>query len=253
MDVIGIIPARYNSSRLPGKPLASIGDKPMVCHVYDRASIAIPDKVWVATDDMRIYDAVVSHGGKAVLVTEECSNGTERCQKAVVKLGLNPDVVINIQGDEPFISPEDIALVISQFENAETEIATLARRFEPQEGFDSLFSADNVKVVMDSSLRALYFSRSIIPYMRDYQWQNWTQQGEFFIHVGLYGFRIGVLNDIVITPISVLEKAERLEQLRWLGAGYKIQMAITDKKHFGIDTLSDYEAACRYYTELNKK
>lgn len=253
MDVIGIIPARYNSSRFPGKPLAMIGDKAMVCHVYDRASVALPGRVWVATDDQRIYDAVVSHGGRAVLTTGDCVNGTDRCQKAVAQLGITPDVVVNIQGDEPFIDPRDIDLLVSQFENPETEIATLARRFEPEEGFDALFSPDNVKVVMNCNNQALYFSRSIIPYVRDFQWQEWLSHSDFFIHVGLYGFRTDVLNKIVLMPQIQVEQAERLEQLKWLGSGYKIQLALTRNSTLGVDTSSELEIARKLYNKLNNR
>ena len=165
MEIVGIIPTRYNSTRFPGKPLAKIGEKAMVCHVYDRASMALSDNVWVATDDERIYDTVVAHGGKAVMTSIDCANGTARCQEAIERLNLSPDVVINIQGDEPFIEPSDIIRIAGEFNDAEVEIATLARKFDPQDGFDALFSPDNVKVVMDCNLFKRRYTESIQSYM----------------------------------------------------------------------------------------
>lgn len=252
MDVIGIIPTRFGSRRFPGKPLAMIGGKPMVCHVYDRASIVLPGKVWVATDDARIYDVVIAHGGKAVMTSADCKSGTERCCEALAQLNISPDVVVNIQGDEPFIAPEDISLLISEFENKDTEIATLARRFDSAEGFDALFSPDNVKLVMDTNNKALYFSRSIIPYVRDYQWQEWLSNSNFFIHIGLYGFSVNALKKVAMLPASPLEQSERLEQLRWISNGCQIRVALTKSRSFGVDTPPDLEAACQYYSELNK-
>ena len=253
MEIVGIIPTRYNSTRFPGKPLAKIGEKAMVCHVYDRASMALSDNVWVATDDERIYDTVVAHGGKAVMTSIDCANGTARCQEAIERLNLSPDVVINIQGDEPFIEPSDIIRIAGEFNDAEVEIATLARKFDPQDGFDALFSPDNVKVVMDCNHNALYFSRSIIPYVRDYKWQEWTSHCDFYTHIGLYGFRVSTLKKIATLPLDYIESAERLEQLKWLSAGYKIKIALTESRAVGVDTPSDLEQACRYYNELKAK
>lgn len=249
MEIIGIIPCRFNSSRLPGKPLAMIGNKAMVCHVYDRASKALPGRVWVATDDRRIYDVVVAHGGKAVLTSSDCRNGTERCYEALAQLNVSPDVVVNIQGDEPFVDPDDIFLLMNEFSDKDVEIATLARKFNPEEGFDALFSPDNVKVTMTSDRNALYFSRSIIPYVRDFQWQEWLSNSDFFIHIGLYGFRVSALKEVVKAPKALLEQAESLEQLRWLSMGRKIKLALTQNRSFGVDTASDLELARQYYLE----
>jgi len=242
MDVLGIIPSRYGSSRFPGKPLARISGMTMIEHVYRRASLAL-DNVVVATESDLIRKEVEHFGGKAVMTPNYCHNGTERCAVALDRLGLAPDVVVNIQGDEPFIDPDDIRKIIRLFDNAEVEIASLARRFDPADGFEALFSPDAVKVVIDSRMRALYFSRSIVPYVRDYPWQQWIEHCQFHIHAGLYGYRPRTLRAIATLPESMLETAERLEQLRWLDAGYRIHMALTGSRSFGIDTPADLERA----------
>lgn len=249
MNCIGIIPARYSSSRLPGKALAMIGGKPMIQHVYERARNAVED-LWVATDDCRILDTVKNFGGNAIMTSPTATSGTARCAEAFNTLGSNASIVINIQGDEPFLNPDDIHTATTCFEDPDVEIATLARRFDPAEGFESLFCSDNPKVVMDRNMNALYFSRSIIPYVRDYPWQDWHANSEFYIHVGLYAFRSETLRRIVSLPDNPLEKAERLEQLRWLGAGIKIRIALTDSTTISVDTPADLEKANRHYSCL---
>lgn len=241
-NIIGIIPARYGSTRFPGKPLALIHGKPMVCHVYQRAAEALGrDNVFVATDDVRIKEAVENHGGKAVITPEKVENGTARCAAAVRMLESKPDIVINIQGDEPFIDPEDIRLIADSFSDPSVKIATLARKFLASEGFDALFSPDSPKVVADDAGFALYFSRSIIPYVRDIKWQEWGSSANFLIHVGTYGFRREVLDHIVTLPEAAIERAEKLEQLRWLAAGYRIKIVLTENNTFSIDTPADLE------------
>lgn len=227
-----------------------IGDKPMVCHVYDRASEALPGKVWVATDDRRIYDTVSAAGGQTVMTSSDCANGTARCAEAVDRLGLSPDIIVNIQGDEPFLNPADINLAISQFHDQSLEIATLARRFNPEEGFEALFCPDTPKVTFTSSGRALYFSRSIIPYVRNEKWQKWIDAMDFYIHIGLYAFRSESLAKAITLKEGRLEQAERLEQLRWLEAGMNIGVAVTQSFSQSVDTPDDLEKARRLFTEM---
>lgn len=241
-DVVAVIPARYGSTRFPGKPLADIAGEPMVWHVYLRAAEALGEKnVIVATDDIRILQAVSSRGGRAVMSSRPVDCGTARCADAIAQLGLRPRIVVNIQGDEPFISPDDIIRLIRAMDDETVEIATLARRFEATEGFDTLFDAGNPKVTFDRNGYALYFSRSIIPYVRDHDWRRWIETTEFHIHVGTYAFRGNLLQEMVNLPPSPLEIAERLEQLRWLEGGYRIKVAITPNKPMSVDTPDDLQ------------
>ena len=241
---IGIIPARYASTRFPGKPLALVGGKPMIERVYTRVAEVLPEVI-VATDDTRIAEAVEAFGGRYEMTSELHRSGTDRCLEAYRKSGSDADVIINIQGDEPFIDRSQLEALMRNFEDADVQIASLARRFDPQRGFDALFDPNSVKVVMDDKLNALYFSRSIIPYVRNYDWKKWTEKAEFFTHVGLYGYRAETLAKLCALPQSPLEIAESLEQLRWLQAGYRIRMALTDVTNFGIDTPADLEAAAQ--------
>ncbi len=250
MKFIGIIPARYASSRFPGKPLAMIGDMTMIERVYRQACKEL-DHVVVATDDSRIYDAVTAFGGKAVMTSAEHRSGTDRCREAYANVGSDADVIINIQGDEPFIAPEQIASLKGCFDDASVEIATLARHFDPSRGFDALFDPNTPKVIMDNDSNAVYFSRSIIPYVRNYPWQEWLDHAEFHTHVGLYAYRASTLDAITALPQSSLELAESLEQLRWLQNGYKIRVAITDRPTIGIDTPDDLKAAIEYLRTLD--
>lgn len=248
---IGIIPARYASTRFPGKPLALVGGKPMIERVYTRVAEVLPEVI-VATDDTRISEAVEAFGGRYEMTSELHRSGTDRCLEAYRKSGSDADVIINIQGDEPFIDRSQLEALMRNFEDADVQIASLARRFDPQRGFDALFDPNSVKVVMDENLNALYFSRSIIPYVRNYDWKKWTEKAEFFTHVGLYGYRAETLAKLCALPQSPLEIAESLEQLRWLQAGYSIRMALTDVTNFGIDTPADLEAANEYLESLGK-
>lgn len=243
--IIGIIPARYGSSRFPGKPLAMLGDKPMIQHVYERVASLLPEAA-VATDDERIYNVVKGFGGVAVMTSTEHRSGTDRCLEAYNVLGSDADVIINIQGDEPFIAKSQIESVVACFADDSVRIASLARPFDKSKGFEALFDSNLVKVVMDSDYNALYFSRSIIPYVRNYKWEEWLDNAQFYTHVGLYAYTADTLRHICRLPQSPLELAESLEQLRWLQAGYRIRMAITEEPNFGIDTPADLAEAEKF-------
>lgn len=239
MSIIGIIPARYGSTRFPGKPLAIVNGITMIERVYRQATKAI-DNVLVATDEERILDAVNDFGGKAIMTSPDCPNGTVRVFEAYMKSGSTADVVINIQGDEPYIHPEQIESVANLFTTApDTQIGTLAHKFDPKEGFEALFNPNRVKMTMDRTGNVLYFSRSIIPYVRNYKWQEWLDHATFYTHIGLYGFRADILKKISGLPQSSLEEAESLEQLRWLQNGYRITAAITPYSSHPIDTPND--------------
>ncbi len=246
---IGIIPARYASSRFPGKPLAKIGSMTMIERVYRQVSKALDDVI-VATDDDRIANAVKAFGGNVVMTSKEHRSGTDRCYEAYRNSGSNAAVVINIQGDEPFINPEQISSLKQCFEDETTDIATLARRYDSSKGFEGIFDPNVVKVIRNQNDMAIYFSRAIIPYIRNYQWQEWLDHFPFLTHVGMYGYRSSTLAEITKLPQSPLEIAESLEQLRWIDNGYKIKVGLTDCPTIGIDTPADLEEA-RRFCELN--
>lgn len=243
MKVLILIPARYASTRFPGKPLAKIGGKSMILHVMEKAE-AVSGRVFVATDDVRIFDCVISAGGRAVMTSENHKSGTDRCYEAFCKViaesGEKFDVVVNIQGDEPFIRPEQIKALISCFEDSEIQIATLAKKFENK---DDIFDPNKVKVLFSSKGTALYFSRSAIPYCRGVEKENWSVTTDFYKHVGMYAYRSEVLKEITAMPQGIFEKAESLEQLRWLENGYKIAVKITEHESIGIDTPEDLQKA----------
>lgn len=241
MKFLGIIPARYASSRFPGKPLADMLGKPMIQRVYERAQMALgDDKVVVATDDRRIADAVAAFGGRAVMTSEAHRSGTDRCFEAYRNVASDADVVVNIQGDEPFIDPGQIRLLMNCFTEApETSIATLVRPFGPDDSFETLANHNRPKVVVDNDGNALYFSRSVIPYVRNAAPDTWSADTTFYSHIGLYAYRADVLARIVTLQQSTLELAESLEQLRWLSNGYRIRTAVTNTATIGIDTPED--------------
>lgn len=242
-----IIPARYASTRFPGKPLAILGNKPVVQHVYENASLTgLP--TYVATDDRRISDCVEGFGGKAILTPSDCASGTDRLAKAVEILARSsgnacPDIIINIQGDEPFVRTEQIEALQKCFEHyPDTQIATLAQRFDPQteeNPYELLADPNVVKVTFDNRGRALYFSRSIIPYVRGVNKESWCRTADFHTHVGMYAYRTSTLKEVASLPRSPLEIAENLEQLRWLQNGYTIRVALTETSNIGIDTPED--------------
>jgi len=239
MKFIGIIPARYASTRFPGKPLADMGGKPMIQRVYEQV-IKTVDNVYVATDDNRIEEVVKNFGGNVIMTSEQHRSGTDRCYEAYCKIGEGYDAVINIQGDEPFIQPEQIELLKSCFSDNETQIATLVKPFDKDGDFEkTLFNPNTPKVVINHRHEAMYFSRSIIPYIRDVGYMEWLKNQTFYKHIGLYAYRADILKEITSLPQTTLEKAESLEQLRWLENGYKIKVAITHLETIGIDTPED--------------
>lgn len=242
-----IIPARYESTRFPGKPLAMLGGKPMIQWVYERAEEVVND-VCVATDDERIFSAVTAFGGKAVMTMNTHKSGTDRICEAYEKLGSDADVVINLQGDEPFIMPDQILQLVKCFDNPLTQIATLVRPFGHGE---DIFDPNIVKVVFEKQDKsAIYFSRSPIPYLRGVEKSKWTQNITYYAHIGLYAYKADTLKAITRLPQSDLEKAESLEQLRWIEAGISVYVGITDKSTIGIDTPADLETARNFLSNM---
>ncbi len=237
---VGIIPSRYASTRFPGKPLVQIGGKYMIQRVYEQASKVLTD-VYVATDDQRIYDAVQSFGGNAIMTSSHHKSGTDRCYEAYTKTGKEFDVIINIQGDEPFIQPEQINTLQACFDDDKTEIATLATKVRERDGYEFLSNPNNPKVVVSLDNYALYFSRSVIPYLRGKETYDWTKLHHFYKHIGIYAYRTDVLRKVTSLPQTPLELAESLEQLRWLENGLKIKVGYTDVESVGIDTPEDLE------------
>ena len=250
MKYLALIPARYASTRFPGKPLALLGGKPVVQRVYEQACKAF-DEVYVCTDDERIYAAVQAFGGKAVMTDSTLRSGTDRCWQACERIGSDADVVVNIQGDEPFVQKSQLDGVRDCFLDENTQIATLVKPFSPADTFETLANPNSPKVVVDKNMRALYFSRSVIPYLRGVERQGWPSAHTFYKHIGLYAYRREVLREISMLPPGILEKAESLEQLRWLENGYVIKVALTDVETVGIDTPSDLERA-EAYLKSNK-
>ncbi len=242
MKYIGIIPARYASTRFPAKPLAMLGGKIVVQRVYEQVAGVLDDAV-VATDDLRIYDAVLAFGGKAVMTGTHHKSGTDRCQEAYTKLGEKYDVVINIQGDEPFIQPQQLEAVKACFDDAQTQIATLVKPFAPADGVEALENPNSPKVVVNQNMQAMYFSRSVIPFLRNVDRSEWLSAHTYYKHIGLYAYRADVLAEITRLPQSPLEMAESLEQLRWLQNGYTIKVGISEVETIGIDTPADLARA----------
>ena len=242
MKYLGIIPARYASTRFPAKPLAMLGGKTVIQRVYEQVAGTL-DEVYVATDDERIQEAVLSFGGKVVMTSEHHKSGTDRCYEALTKIGGDFDVVVNIQGDEPFIQPSQIAAVKACFEDEATQIATLVKPFGSDADFQSVENANSPKVVVNKRGQALYFSRSVIPFLRGIEPKDWPKTYPFYKHIGLYAYRVEVLRQITALPQSALEKAESLEQLRWLENGYTIKVGVTGVETIGIDTPQDLAKA----------
>jgi 3-deoxy-manno-octulosonate cytidylyltransferase (CMP-KDO synthetase) len=245
---IGIIPARYASTRFPGKPLALIQNKPMIQHVFERCKEADLDEVFVATDDERIKQTVENFGGKVIMTSPQHASGTDRCAEAAKILNLNNnDFVINIQGDEPFIRKEEINLLVSLLDNQKVQIATLAKPITTQEEFNN---PNKVKVVFSNSNQALYFSRSPIPHTAKQKLRVTSDKRQVtsdelqvtsFKHIGIYAFRNCVLQQITKLPVSLLEKTEKLEQLRWLENDFTIHVQICHHESIAIDTPKDLQ------------
>lgn len=250
MRFIAIIPARYASTRFPGKPLAEMNGKSMIQRVYEQVKRSIQD-VYVATDDDRILEAVECFGGKAIMTSTSHRSGTDRCNEAYNKIGKTFDVVLNIQGDEPFIFPEQIDLLKACFTDDTVEIATLVKPFDQKSELTALENPSTPKVVLSQKSEAIYFSRSIIPFLRDVDRKDWCTKHVFYKHIGIYGYRTDILNEITQLSPSILEQAESLEQLRWIENGYKIKVGITNHETIGIDTPHDLENAIKLL-ELNK-
>lgn len=240
MEFIGIIPARYASTRFPGKPLAMLGGKQVIQRVYEQVA-SVLDNVCVATDDRRILEAVETFGGKAVMTSKEHKSGTDRIEEAIEKIGGNFDVVVNIQGDEPFISRSQIEEVCRCFDDPNTQIATLGKPFGSDS--DAVGNPNSPKIVVDNNGYAMYFSRSVIPFVRGKERSEWPAAFPFLKHIGLYAYRRKVLAEITRLPQSPLEIAESLEQLRWLQNGYRIKVGTTYVETVGIDTPDDLERA----------
>jgi len=237
---VGIIPARFASTRFPGKPLVDIGGKTMIQRVYEQVSKILSD-VYVATDDNRIFDKVVAFGGKAIMTSALHKSGTDRCYEAFSKLDEWFDVVINVQGDEPFIQPEQISELKKCFDEPDTQIATLAKKVTEKDGFEFLNNPNNPKLVINKQNEALYFSRSVIPFKRGADTKEWASLHSYLKHVGIYAYRADVLHELTVLEQSPLEIAESLEQLRWLENGYRIKVGFTEVETVGIDTQEDLE------------
>lgn len=250
MKFAAIIPARYASTRFPGKPLAVLGGKPVIIRVCEQAK-KVFDHVFVATDDARIFDAVKEGGFIPIMTREDHKSGTDRCYEAFIKCGVKVDVVVNIQGDEPFIQPSQLQTIKSLFDSKDTDIATLVKPFAPDTPFDKVANPNSPKVVVDDNWNALYFSRSVIPYLRGIPEAEWPARHTYYKHIGLYAFRADVLETVTRLPQAPLEKAESLEQLRWLSAGYRIKVGVTDVETIGIDTPDDLSAAELFLKEYS--
>ena len=252
LKFIAIIPARYASTRFPGKPLAKLGGKPVIQRVYERVTSVISNAV-VATDDERIYAAVESFGGKVVMTSENHKSGTDRCWEAYQKQGEEYDVVINVQGDEPFIAHSQLRAIMDCFNDETTDIATLVKPFTEEDGIEALENPNSPKVVLDKQSRAIYFSRSVIPYLRGVEREEWLKKHTYYKHIGMYAFRADVLRQVTSLEQSPLELAESLEQLRWLENGYKIGVGISDVETVGIDTPEDLQKAEEFLKKRNSK
>ncbi|HCN84210.1 MAG TPA: 3-deoxy-manno-octulosonate cytidylyltransferase [Sphingobacteriaceae bacterium] len=238
MRIFGLIPARYPSTRFPGKPLIDIGGKSMIRRVYEQAKKASSlTDVIVATDDDRILSHVIDFGGNAVMTSDQHQSGTDRCAEVASKLP-DMDVIINIQGDDPFIDPKQIDLLCTCFEDPETVLATLAKKIDSRE---ELFNPNIPKVIFNTRSEAIYFSRTPIPYLRDKDQSVWQDEHQYYKHLGIYGYKTETLQKISKLPVSLLEKAEALEQLRWIENGYSIRIAVTELESFAIDTPDDLQ------------
>lgn len=251
MKFIAIIPARYASTRFPAKPLAMLGGRPIIERVYTQVAKAVDD-VAVATDDERIFSAVERFGGRAVMTSTEHRSGTDRCYEAFCNVGGGFDAVINVQGDEPFIQPSQIEAVKRCFDDPSTDIATLVKPFSEADGLAALENPNSPKVVVDAAGHAIYFSRSVIPYLRGVERSQWLSRHTFYKHIGMYAFRADALREVTSLPQSSLELAESLEQLRWLQNGYKIGVGISDVETIGIDTPEDLVRAERFLAEAQR-
>jgi len=241
MKILGIIPARFASSRFPGKPLVAINGKPMVQCVYEQVlKCKALSEVLVATDDSRIQTVVKEFKGNVIMTSDQHKSGTDRCNEALKNTKKEFDAVINIQGDEPFIHPNQIDKVAKLFDDTKVQLATLAKKISNQE---ELNNPNTVKVLVNANNEALYFSRSAIPFYKGKDHSDWLNAHSYYKHIGIYGYRSNVLAEITNLPRSPLEIAESLEQLRWLENGYRITVGLTNEESFSIDTPEDLKQA----------
>ena len=245
MKFTAVIPARYASTRFPGKPLAMLGGKTVIQRVYEQAA-SVLSEVYVATDDERILSAVEAFGGRAVMTRADHQSGTDRIEEAVEKTGTQADVIINVQGDEPFIQPSQIKTLMALFDDPQTQIGTLGKGFD---SMDAVSNPNSPKIVTDHRGFALYFSRSVIPFIRGIETDEWLSHYPFLKHLGVYAYRRKVLAEVTRLPQGQLEKAESLEQLRWLENGYRIRVGLTDVETVGIDTPADLERAEQFLAQ----
>jgi 3-deoxy-manno-octulosonate cytidylyltransferase (CMP-KDO synthetase) len=238
MKIIGIVPARFGSTRFPGKPLVDINGKSMIQRVYEQSKKSTRlNQVLIATDDERILNHVKEFGGDAILSSPQHQSGTDRCAEVIEKLTENKwDVIINIQGDEPYIHPEQIDLLCSAFDSAQTRISTLVKKIDST---NELFNHNNVKVILNKRKEAVYFSRLPVPYNRNFPEQDWLKYSTYYKHIGIYGYRSETLLEISRLAKTNLEIAESLEQLRWIENGYVINAEITSLESVSIDTPDD--------------
>lgn len=249
MKILGIIPARYASTRFQGKPLADINGKSMIQRVYEQSMKAgLLSNLIVATDDRRIYDAVMSFGGKVIMTSTNHQSGTDRCCEVIDNIDDRYDTVVNIQGDEPFINPEQINLIAELISQEDSQIASLCKIIEDEK---ELFDENIVKVVFDINKNALYFSRQAIPFLRKVEKneKSWMAKHVFYKHIGIYAYKTEILRKISHIPQSGLELAESLEQLRWLENSYKIRMGVTEFNSYSIDTLEDLEKCLKSFKD----
>jgi len=241
MNILGIIPARYQSSRFPGKPLVKIDGKTMIQRVWELASKVL-NHLAVATDDDSIKKEVESFGGIALMTNKKHKTGTDRCAEALESyqqsFSVKFDIVLNIHGDEPFIDPEQIRQLSGIFQDNTTQIGTLVKIIKDQ---DELMNPNQPKVVLDKHNNAIYFSRCPVPFVQNEKEANWLKKHIFYKHVGMYGYRSNILLEISKLKKTILEKAESLEQLRWLESGYKIQTAVTGIDSYSVDNIHDLE------------
>lgn len=247
MTFTAIIPARYASTRFPGKPLAILGGKTVIQRVYEQVS-SVLSEVYVATDDERIFQAVEAFGGRVVMTRTDHKSGTDRIQEAATKIGNDANVIINVQGDEPFIQRSQIETLMQLFDDPETQIGTLGKPFDSMEAVEN---PNSPKIILDNRNYAMYFSRSVIPYIRGMENKQWLDAYPFLKHLGIYAYRREVLAEVTRLPQSSLEKAESLEQLRWLQNGYRIKVGITHVETVGVDTPEDLQRAEQFLNTLS--
>ena len=250
MRFLALIPARYASSRFPGKPLADIHGKSMIRRVYERSAAVFGQACYVATDDNRIEDAVHAFGGRVIMTSAAHRSGTDRCAEALATAeritGQTFDIVVNIQGDEPFIATRQLEQIRSCFDDPDTQIATLVKPFAPAE---NIFNENSPKVVLSAAGDALYFSRSPIPFLRGVPREERQGRHTYYKHIGLYAYRSDILRAVTALSPSPLEKAESLEQLRWIENGYRIRTAVTDLESHAIDTPEDLQNVLRLFPD----